>query len=226
MALTAVEQANELRAWGARFVIASAKQSIEPRMRNALLSSESSWRKPGPITADVFDERDWSSDTAQQLTFVGMGPGLRRDDCEYVAASVPSSHWFNFSSTSSWRKPGPMATGFCCRNKAVDQHAETIAAAAYGSRIGARLLACPGRRRSSCARCHSQFNFHISTLYSSSPGLTGRSSIPETAAIEPRSRGVLDAPPSRGDDSKCVALALPFPNIASHSRGMMCPRFS
>jgi len=28
----------------------------------------------------------------------------------------------------------------------------------------------------------------------SSPGLTGRSSIPETAVIEPKSRGVLDTP--------------------------------
>jgi hypothetical protein len=28
----------------------------------------------------------------------------------------------------------------------------------------------------------------------SSPGLTGRSSIPETAVIEPRGRGVLDSP--------------------------------
>jgi hypothetical protein len=63
------------------------------------LSSTSSWRKPGPITTDVFDERDWSSDTAQQLTFVGMGPGLRRDDTEYVAAisaqaiEIPSDQW-------------------------------------------------------------------------------------------------------------------------------------
>ena len=32
---------------------------------------------------------------------------------------------------------------------------------------------------------------------SSSPGLTGRSSIPETAVIEPRSRGVLDDPHAR-----------------------------
>jgi hypothetical protein len=32
----------------------------------------------------------------------------------------------------------------------------------------------------------------------SSPDLIGRSSIPETSAIEPRSRGVLDPPPSRG----------------------------
>jgi hypothetical protein len=76
-----------------------AKQSIEPRMRNALLSSASFWRKPGPIATNVFDERDWSSDTAQQLTFVGMGPGLRRDDTEYVAAisaqaiEIPSDQW-------------------------------------------------------------------------------------------------------------------------------------
>src|SRR5689334_14815941 len=35
----------------------------------------------------------------------------------------------------------------------------------------------------------------------SSPGLTGRSSIPEAALIEPRSRGVLDAPVKPGHDS-------------------------
>ena len=63
------------------------------------LSSTSSWRRPGPIITDVFDERDWSSDTAPQLTFVGMGPGLRRDDTEYVAAisaqaiEIPSDQW-------------------------------------------------------------------------------------------------------------------------------------
>src|SRR5258708_28707486 len=34
--------------------------------------------------------------------------------------------------------------------------------------------------------------------HSSSPGLTGRPSIPETAMIEPRSRSVLDTPLSRG----------------------------
>src|ERR1700694_2613106 len=32
----------------------------------------------------------------------------------------------------------------------------------------------------------------------SSSGLTGRPSIPETSVIEPRGRGVLDPPPSRG----------------------------
>ena len=32
----------------------------------------------------------------------------------------------------------------------------------------------------------------------SSPGLTGRSSIPEAIVMEPRGRGVLDSPPSRG----------------------------
>ena len=41
---------------------------------------------------------------------------------------------------------------------------------------------------------------------SSSPGLTGRSSIPETPAIEPRSRGVLDTPHARGMTS-CFGAA-------------------
>ena len=76
------------------------------------------------------------------------------------------------------------------------------------------LLACPGRRERDLL-----FNFHASTLYSSSPGLTGRSSIPETAVLEPRGRGVLGRPVKPGDDSECVVLALPFPNIASPSRG-------
>jgi hypothetical protein len=35
----------------------------------------------------------------------------------------------------------------------------------------------------------------------SSSGLTGRSSIPEAALMEPRSRGVLDRPVKPGDDS-------------------------
>jgi hypothetical protein len=39
----------------------------------------------------------------------------------------------------------------------------------------------------------------------SSPGLTGRPSIPEPPAIVPRSRGVLDRPVKPGDDSPVVA---------------------
>jgi hypothetical protein len=73
------------------------------------------------------------------------------------------------------------------------------------------LLACPGRRRWSRARCHSQFNFHTPHSHLSSPGLTGRSSIPETAVLEPRRRGVLDAPHSRGMTVENDAR--------SHSRG-------
>ena len=42
------------------------------------------------------------------------------------------------------------------------------------------------------------FNCHAVPLDLSSPGLTGRSSIPETSVLEPGSRGVLDAPHSRG----------------------------
>jgi hypothetical protein len=46
----------------------------------------------------------------------------------------------------------------------------------------------------------------------SSPGLTGRSSIPEALVIEPISRGVLDRPPSR-------AMTAEF-NLAELSHGM------
>src|ERR1700704_2228159 len=46
----------------------------------------------------------------------------------------------------------------------------------------------------------------------SSPGLTGRPSIPETPAIESRSRGVLDRPVKPGDDSFVVAGVLPNPS--------------
>ena len=60
------------------------------------------------------------------------------------------------------------------------------------------LLACPGRR----GWVRIQFHSH-----SSSPGLTGRSSIPETLVLEPRGRGV---PCAGGDDGECVVLALPF----------------
>jgi hypothetical protein len=38
----------------------------------------------------------------------------------------------------------------------------------------------------------------------------GRSSIPETAMIEPISRGVLDAPPSRGMTGHYVAEVAPY----------------
>ena len=42
------------------------------------------------------------------------------------------------------------------------------------------------------------------------------------SAEKPRRTG---SPACAGDDSEYVALALPFPNIASHSRGPMRPRF-
>jgi hypothetical protein len=51
------------------------------------------------------------------------------------------------------------------------------------------VLACPGRRGWNC--------LSIFIRYPSSPGLTGRSSIPEAAVLEPRSRGVLDHPHAR-----------------------------
>src|SRR6266536_4249618 len=67
--------------------------------------------------------------------------------------------------------------------------------------------------------------------FSSSPGLTGRSSIPETPIVEPRSRGVLDHPHQSaiahkaGDDSEGAAIDSAFPNMTPHSRGTVCPRF-
>ena len=53
----------------------------------------------------------------------------------------------------------------------------------------------------------------------SSPGLTGRPSIPETPAIEPRGRGVLDRPVKPGDDSLVVTgglLAMARPQFDSN----------
>jgi hypothetical protein len=47
----------------------------------------------------------------------------------------------------------------------------------------------------------------------SSPGLTGRPSIPETPAIESRGRGVLDRPVKPGDDSFVVAGVLLNPSF-------------
>jgi hypothetical protein len=51
----------------------------------------------------------------------------------------------------------------------------------------------------------------------SSPGLTGRSSIPETPRLEPRSRGVLDGPVKPGHDSG--------EDQRKHSRGTFVPEF-
>jgi hypothetical protein len=53
---------------------------------------------------------------------------------------------------------------------------------------------------------------------SSSPGLTGRSSIPEAAVLEPRSRGVLDAPHARSMTAEG--------GVSSRSRGAWRPSFS
>jgi hypothetical protein len=74
------------------------------------------------------------------------------------------------------------------------------------------LLACPGRRKLFLI----QFSF--SPFHSSSPGLTGRSSIPETAARKPRSRGVLGPPLSRRTTAEN--------DVRPHSRGTVCPRFA
>src|SRR5262249_38230362 len=52
----------------------------------------------------------------------------------------------------------------------------------------------------------------------SSPGLTGRSSIPETPRLESKSRGVLDAPVKPGHDSGG--------GERRRSRGTFCPSFA
>ena len=58
-------------------------------------------------------------------------------------------------------------------------------------------------------------------LRSSSPGLTGRPSIPEAPVMKSRGRGVLDAPHARGMTSgrRSNALSLPYaPFLAPHLR--------
>ncbi len=95
-----------------------------------------------------------------------------------------------------------------------------MTAAAYGSRIGALWLAGPGRR----GWVRIQFHSH-----SSSPGLTGRSSIPETAVLEPRSRGVLDPPHARGMTVSAWCLRCHFKHDSAFSRhGLpeVCPNVS
>src|SRR5262245_14462963 len=54
----------------------------------------------------------------------------------------------------------------------------------------------------------------------SSPGLTGRPSIPETSAIEPMGRGVLDTPHARGMTGECEARVAPsqLPRIGKRKR--------
>ena len=130
---------------------------------------------------------------------------------------------------SSRRTPGPITTGLSFWIQSRRPARQTIAAAAYGSRIGARCARLSG---TTWIFANSIFK---EPLHSSSPGLppslklrrastaeprrslltaevrlrtkavgvagTGRSSIPETSAIEPRSRGVLDAPLEAGHDS-------------------------
>jgi hypothetical protein len=88
-------------------------------------------------------------------------------------------------------------------------------------------------------------NFKEPSLHSSSPGLPPSPRLRRASKTKgrhtPRRRGIQYAAASRfqdrrlwntgspacaGDDSECAALALPFPNIASLSRGMIYPRFS
>src|SRR6266536_3597615 len=58
-------------------------------------------------------------------------------------------------------------------------------------RVRTQEFASLGRNRAARTPTHT---------HSSSPGLTGRPSIPEAPMIEPRSRGVLDRPVKPGDD--------------------------
>jgi hypothetical protein len=61
-----------------------------------------------------------------------------------------------------------------------------------------------------------QFGFEFQTAHPmSSPGLTGRPSIPETPRLESRSRGVMDAPVKPGHDSG--------EDASPHSRDTKCP---
>src|SRR5262245_27329120 len=58
------------------------------------------------------------------------------------------------------------------------------------------------------------------SLQMSSPGLTGRSSIPEAVLLEPKSRGVLDTPHARGMTGECEATVAPsqLPCIGERKR--------
>ena len=58
-------------------------------------------------------------------------------------------------------------------------------------------------RRNGLLRCARNDGFGCLKIDSQplSPGLTGRSSIPETSAIEPKDHGVLDCPVKPGNDS-------------------------
>ena len=77
---------------------------------------------------------------------------------------------------------------------------KTISAAAYGSRIGAR-----------CARLSGttwiELSFHKAPVIAR---LDRRSSIPETAVVEPTCRGVLDAPHARGMTTVCGAATMHY----------------
>ncbi len=90
--------------------------------------------------------------------------------------------------------------------------------------IASRSLSSGAHSRDPLARndvVESRFKFH-----SSSPGLTGRSSIPETAVLEPGSRGVLDHPHARVMTASVWRSHCHFPNMTPPSRGMVCPRFA
>ena len=83
------------------------------------------------------------------------------------------------------------------------------------SRILDRLLSWATTVVSVAGELVSDFICQTATLSASSPGLTGRPSIPEALVLEPRGRGVLDAPHARG------MTAVGDANL--RSRGTKCP---
>jgi hypothetical protein len=95
---------------------------------------------------------------------------------------------------SSPRRRGPITTGLRCDTQLELQLAQKILPVVMGP--GSRL-ACH-RARIRATRWLARDDVERQPLSrSSSPGLSGRPSIPETPVLEPKGRGVLDAPLSR-----------------------------
>ena len=78
---------------------------------------------------------------------------------------------------------------------------------------GRKVSSNPRAFRAARSRTHIQL---------SSPGLTGRPSIPETSMIEPRSRGVLDPPHARGTTACVKSRTLPRPRRPPSSIAAIC----
>ena len=102
----------------------------------------------------------------------------------------------------------PVADAKCTRppppRQAEDRSLRTEREAAAACGIDLRLP-CRGLRRdplllaltAGASTAFGTASSFIQSFHSSSPGLTGRSSIPETLVFQPRSRGVLDHPHAR-----------------------------